>query len=434
MVAINLFHEPTFEEKLTLIPSTPQISALLAAMCSFAARFHHTNSPSFERKNPVSTSCPRPDQFLDKALEYINQSLVESDDEPPPICVLQALIIATHCQLTRGVHGKAWRSLGMCVRLAYELNLHLLDAKDQSNSDREDPKVWRYKEERRRAWWAIWEMDVFASTIKRTPTAIDWGHIQTLLPVDDWFWFHDHRAPSAFMERDPIQRWKTLERTGNHSPKAWFLVINSLMKDAQILSSPHGLPPEADCSQARDTTRASQSSRHTHHCAGDDTNQKLEVLANAIQCFVLALPTHLRYRHQYLSFDLSASTGLSGCHRQLHCGVYNIFVMTQLARLMVYRFDIFRQPPNGKNMGQNESCRGGNRATSCSEDLENRPLQRYFEAADNIVSIVNGSCEDHVQHINPFLPSTIWLAAAVQLVQKHMGRLSTNPSLVKSRF
>lgn len=434
MVAINLFHEPTFEDKLTLITSPAQISALLAAMCSFAARFHQENTLSFSKKNSMSISCPKPDQLLALALEYSNQSLVECDDEPPPICVLQALVIATHCQLTRGVHGKAWRSLGMCVRLAYELNLHLLDAKDKNNSDREDPKVWRHEEERRRAWWAIWEMDVFASTIKRTPTAIDWSHMDIFLPVDDWFWFHDHRAPSAFMERDPIERWKTLERTGNHSPKAWFLVINSLMKDAQIISSPHGVRLESACSQTQDAKQGGRTPRYTHTSAGDDTLQRLEVLANAIQCFVMALPSQLRYRNQYLSFDLSAGPGASGCLRQLHCGVYNIFVMTQLARLMVYRFDLFRQPTSGKNMSRKDGRRASNNAKACLEDLENRPMQRYFEAADNIVSIVNGSCEDHVQHINPFLPSTIWLAAAVQLVQKHMGRSSTNPSLVKSRF
>jgi hypothetical protein len=70
----------------------------------------------------------RPVHFLNLALKYIDDALAECGDEPPPLCILQALIITGHCQLIEGVRGKAWRSLGICIRLAYELNLHLVDA------------------------------------------------------------------------------------------------------------------------------------------------------------------------------------------------------------------------------------------------------------------------------------------------------------------
>jgi hypothetical protein len=38
------------------------------------------------------------------------------------------MILLAHGQLTQGVRGKAWRPLGTCVRLAYELNLNLVDS------------------------------------------------------------------------------------------------------------------------------------------------------------------------------------------------------------------------------------------------------------------------------------------------------------------
>ena len=64
----------------------------------------------------------------------------------------------------------------------------------------------------------------------------------------------------------------------------------------------------------------------------------------------------------------------------------------------------------------------------------NLAMDQYFEAADEILSIVHRSSNDHIQHINAFLASTIWLASAVQLVRKEFGPLGTNRSLVKSKF
>ncbi|KAI1046224.1 hypothetical protein LB505_009848 [Fusarium chuoi] len=81
-------------------------------------------------------------------------------------------------------------------------------------------------------------MDVFASTIRRTPTAISWSQMEVLLPAPDANWYQDNPAGSCFLEQEPGQRWKALQESGNVSPKAWFIVINSLMKDAQVISCP----------------------------------------------------------------------------------------------------------------------------------------------------------------------------------------------------
>ncbi|KAJ5797967.1 uncharacterized protein N7503_007263 [Penicillium pulvis] len=222
MVAINLFREPQFGNRLHRNVPCTHVCALLAAISAYAALFcpeevnKQWNNEGFNDKLPS-------EHFQILALTYVDEALKECGDEPPSLCILQALVIATHLQLTQGVRGKAWRSLGICVRLAYELNLHLVDF-DREQIDSIDVEKWCWREEKRRAWWAIWEMDVFASTIRRTPSAIDWTQMETLLPVEDKYWFGGRVQPSCFMERGPINRWKALHESGNRSPKAWFLM------------------------------------------------------------------------------------------------------------------------------------------------------------------------------------------------------------------
>ncbi|SPO03174.1 uncharacterized protein DNG_05856 [Cephalotrichum gorgonifer] len=440
MVALSLFHEPSFSEKLGSMTSLAQICALLAAVVAFAARFVQleTDSVIESEMQPVKEAqAGHPDHFLDMSLKFIDEALESCGDEAPPICIVQALIIATHCRLTRGVHGRAWRTLGMCVRLAYELDLHLVDAQGSIEAAQGDPLKWRLAEEERRAWWAIWEMDVFASTVRRTPTGIDWRQMETLLPVEDADWFRDHPAPSSALERDPVQRWKSLQDSGNRSPIAWFLVINSLMKDAQLISSPHGMPFRSHrSSPQRSARKGGEPSSYPRPV--DKSRQKLEILANAVQCFVMALPQELRYRSQYLSFDAGPVSGKPGSLRNLHCGIYNIFLMIQLSRLMIYRYDLFghhtHQACQSIGAGQFAPPDTRGEASPNFQDPDNLSVQQYFEAADNILIIVSRCSENHIRHINPFMSSTIWLATAVQLVRKYYGPGVISPGLIQSRF
>lgn len=431
MVAINLFHEPTFREKLNGIGSTRQLHALMASMLAFAARFH-TSAADDGTDSGSTEQGLQPVYLLNLAFSLIDEALKECDDEAPPLCLLQAIIIATHCQLTQGVRGKAWRSLGTCIRLAYELNLHLLDADRWGRYPVDcDATQWCEDEEKRRAWWAIWEMDVFASTIRRTPPAMDWSQMEVWLPAEDQNWFRNQPQLSCLMSRDPVYRWNALQECGNNSPKAWFLVINSLMKDAQVISTPRGIPHRISPQRAA-TTNAP---KH----AGDQprkASRRLEVLANSVHCFTVALPKHLRFRNQYLWFS-ARTPGELLSQRQLHCGIYNIFVMTQLARLMIYRYSVF-----GGQMQDRPGAGGNPRADTSQQashgtikyDAENLALQQYFEATDNILTIIGRSSEEHIKHINPFLSSTIWLASAVQILRMQFAEDDISRTLIKSKF
>lgn len=421
MVAINIFHEPSFSEKLSKISSLCQLSALLAAIAGYASRFLAPSmdiSPLDELRT-MGKGHQQPEYFVGLSFDYANKALVACDDEIPPLCVLQSLIIATHCQLTRGVRGKAWRSLGLCVRLVYEMNLHHLDTVTVARP--EDTYQWRVDEEKRRAFWAVWEMDVFASTIRQTPTAIDWRHMEILLPVDNANWFQGRPTASCFLDPDPNQRWKTLQDSGNQSHKAWFLVVNSIMKAAQSISDPQRL-----------STMGNPNNCQPSHCtlgSVEERCQKLEKLGNAVRCFSLALPNHLRYQDQYLAFGAPVQGQLES-QRQKHCSIYNIFIMTQLVWLMIHRYDAFR--PQTRQFEPNHYHRSGD--VFSPHDTEFIAQKQYYDAADRILSIVSQSCEEHIQYINPFLSSTLWLASAVQLVRKHFAQAPVNRSLIKSRF
>ncbi|KAF9786548.1 hypothetical protein IL306_014130 [Fusarium sp. DS 682] len=407
----------------------------MGAICAYSVRFVPFEAdPDLEQE----LSWGRADQktptfFQNLSSQHIDKALDACIDDPPPLCVLQALIITSHCQLTQGVRGRAWRALGTCVRLAYELNLHLLDSRYPLEHYEHNAQRWCEDEEKRRAWWAIWEMDVFASTIRRTPTAISWSQMEVLLPAPDTNWYQNTPARSCFFERDPGQRWKALQESGNCSPKAWFIVINSLMKDAQVISCPRGVPSVAKPGQSwQQTPKGDRQHSISYQSENiEEARQKLETLANSVYCLVRVLPENLRYRQQHLSFS-PRLPGQIESSRQLHCSIYNIYVMTQLARLMIHRHEVFgsqakpAQPPALSTPGK--------LGFPSFHDQENPALREYFESAANALPIVNRSCEDHIRHINPFLPSTIWLAAAVQMVRKQFGGPSTYNSLIKARF
>ncbi|OJJ05915.1 hypothetical protein ASPVEDRAFT_45359 [Aspergillus versicolor CBS 583.65] len=436
MVAISLFQEPKFAQQVHDEVPTTHISALFAAIAAYAARLCPEEVMEQCVTLPDENISPA-EYFLALAFSLTDTALAECGDKPPSLRIIQALTIATHLQLTKGVRGRAWRSLGTCIRLAYELNLHLVDA-TPDGFDNLEVQQWTSKEEMRRLWWAIWEMDVFASTIRRTPPAIDWSQIETLLPVSDEHWFNGQPQASCFMERDPIRRWKALQESGNHSPKAWFLVVNSFMKQAQAISSPRSIPPRAPPYHQTDVEKDSGSRvAASPDIVADIATQKLGTLANCLQCFTSVLPETLRYRNQYLSFEARAPGQLTST-RQQHCAVYNIYVMVQLAKLMIHRYDVFRcldsvAKPHHE-YGNAEAEKSNSTLDQGASEADNLALAQYFEAADNILSIVTRSCDDHVRFINPFLSSTIWLAAAVQVFRQEFDQGETQRAFLRSKF
>lgn len=306
-------------------------------------------------------------------------------------------ILVTFYQLTRSVRSRSWRALGSCIRLAYDMQLHIVDAnhdREAAAEGRVDMKKWSQQEERRRAWWAIWEMDVFASTIRRLPTAIDWGQNMTLLPCHDTYWFNDLFQNSCFLNHDIDMRWKCLAQSGNNSPRAWFIVINSLMRNTQLIVYPPGSALQSPYERRAETTQTD-----------------LDIMANTLYCTVMSLPPELSFNGQTLDFRTRGSPR-DITPRQYHCDIYSIHLMTQLSRFMFYHHKISAQAPWVRPSGSE----GTNQSTATTSEWSN-----YISAADEIVGVIRNSSKDHYKYVNPFLMNCVWFAAAAQCACKVFG-------------
>ncbi|CZR57855.1 uncharacterized protein PAC_07744 [Phialocephala subalpina] len=133
--------------------------------------------------------------------------------------------------LTLGPTFQAWLGVGWCCRMAYSLSLHQVD-RDPPEDGNGTELTWLEREEKRRAWWAIFQMDTFASVIASKPFNLDSLRMDVMLPGCE-----------------------------NQDAYAWFLVANNLLRSAN---------------QEFDKQERS--------------NHDLEILESALYCFALSLP------------------------------------------------------------------------------------------------------------------------------------------------
>jgi hypothetical protein len=393
MTAFSLFNRPQFDSKLQSIRTEIQRHALLAAMFSLAARF-----PLVEKGNP-HVQIPSPRRFHDLASGLIESCLDECADRAPPLCLLQALILTTFQQLIKGVRGRSWRALGTCVRIAYELQLHCIDAKESRPGH-----GWQEKEEKRRAWWTIWEFDLFASTIRRLPTAIDWSQNLTWLPVDDDLWYNKIFQTSCFLSKEPMERVKLLQHCGNEGGKAWFIVINSLIRIGQSL--PYHYSNTVPASHSNEAAERQLSAPKNLYA------ENSSVLANALHDFSLALPSTLCYNGEYLGFECNNSPRLMPSPRLKDHDKYSIHMMKQLAKFVLHH-QVFLAA-----LSQPDVSASGQTFFDYIENYDPGSWNRYIEGVENVVSLIRNSADNHVYYVNPFLANTIWFAAAAQITAR----------------
>ncbi|KAF3066908.1 Fumarylacetoacetate hydrolase domain-containing protein 2 [Trichoderma lentiforme] len=382
LTSVSLFHRPTFQQRINSELDPEQSTALLASMFSLSAR-HLCNDRDDTRKEVLN-----PSKFYEIASNLVHKQLRNCGDKSPPLFLLQAFIMTTYYELVSGVRGVAWRSLGAVVRIAYELRLHLVDLPlklSSTKTDTDPVEVWMAKEERRRAWWTIWEFEVFATTIRKCPLGMDPEQHATLLPVDDKFWFNGEKKPSCFFETDPVLRWKELKNSDNESGRAWFIVINSFMRDAHALSNA-SVP--VDSSSGEDTRSYGGNRLTSNRENGQDIERasKLAVLDNCVSCFKLSLPQNLRYRSEHL-FS-SPSSGQDQMYaRRIDSEKQTIHAMIQLARIMILHKDCFRN--DDRALSREDDTTGfSNTAPSSwpgeSNSHTNSVWSRYLDAADNV--------------------------------------------------
>ncbi|KAF5622232.1 uncharacterized protein FTJAE_10966 [Fusarium tjaetaba] len=189
---------------------------LLCGMFALAAR-HSTNS--------WFHGIPAPDRgqaFMEKANTYYEKC---QSDQAPSLEYLQGCILLAAYEYASGPSHRAWILAGVCIRLAYDLNLCSMDEQDESGD-------WSILEEQRRAFWITWELDTFGSLMSRRPSSITRSLVMVKLPVSDEAWFADRPVVSPVVDPRPSEVWKLLLDSPNQDPRAWFLIANILLSVA----------------------------------------------------------------------------------------------------------------------------------------------------------------------------------------------------------
>ncbi|TEY74216.1 hypothetical protein BOTCAL_0075g00180 [Botryotinia calthae] len=294
-------------------------------------------------------------------------------------------------------------------------------------------------------------MDTFTSVIRRCPTGIDWKQHKVLLPVDDESWSQGHSKPSCFLGTSFISRSKNLAETGSKSEKAWFIVINSLAKEAQALASPN---PSDRLYTGRLATAsgsdASKAERYPWESNSIDGPQeimtKLRTLENSLQYCVTVLPPSLQDEGQFLDFGergCNMRTGKSSELRHRHSSIFGIYLTAELTKFMIHKYQVF-QPDSQNTLAPHNFQRyqdlGGKifPHPSMKSALQSRMLdpsvRHYFAASDSVLRIINSSSDTRHYYVNLFLSSTVWLAAAVQLVRFEMTSEPLEKELVASNY
>lgn len=243
---VPLLHEPRFRQKLEVGDLGNEVftrlsiedALILTAMMALSARF--SNNAFFTSKTPNDKGRT----FARKATKLYAEALQSDAMDECSLSFLQGCVLLAFYQQTYESTTRGWLLIGTCCRLAIDLGLDMVDKDVQLSGmtpklGEQDPAhLWSQKEEKRRTWWLVWELDVFAATVLRRPQAINNDQMHVLLPVSDALWFSDTPTESTFIQVDLFHTWQTLECCPNADERAWFLVTSFLMARAANLASP----------------------------------------------------------------------------------------------------------------------------------------------------------------------------------------------------
>ncbi|KAG7044211.1 hypothetical protein JMJ77_0012026 [Colletotrichum scovillei] len=225
---LPLLHRPNFFAKYIfdgsfqedrLLEVSLEEGLLLHGIFALAAR--HSNNEYFKGLSPPN----RGDNFAEWAIRYYGK--LRSSDSETTLEYLQGCILLAFYLYTARPSHQAWILTGVCVRLAYDLELCCMDEED--GGDETASTKWSAEEERRRAFWLVWEIDTFASILSMRPRGLNSQRIIVRLPVSDEAWFSESPCESPVIPPNPTQIWRVLLNSPNKDERAWFLVANYLM-------------------------------------------------------------------------------------------------------------------------------------------------------------------------------------------------------------
>ncbi|KIW50448.1 hypothetical protein PV05_12035 [Exophiala xenobiotica] len=230
---LPLFHRTTFYDTYVNLPPHEKYVNLerdsayvLYTMMSLSARY--SSLPYLESAHARDHGIP----FARQARALFGSATL-ADPAALTLRLLQGTILFAYYNQSSNLSWGTDILIGVCVRYAYKLGLHALD-EDYLNSSEQSPihlrtEQWILREEKRRAWWSVWELDTFDAIICRRPFAIARHRIHVLLPVSDAAWFSGSQIASPMFDPDISRCWKCLEDSPNQDERAWFLVSNYIM-------------------------------------------------------------------------------------------------------------------------------------------------------------------------------------------------------------
>lgn len=195
----------------------------LHAMMALAARF--CNHPYFAEKEPVEKG----EKLGETAWALYHEK--QRNMQTPDLEYLQGCTLLAYYSYLRGPDSRGWLLIGMCSRLAYDLELDKTDLMNESHGHGYKISVeqWSRLEECRRAWWSVWELDCFSSSIACRAHTIDKRKMHVRLPVSDERWFANTPVESVVMGPDPLHACHCLKDCPNQDERAWHVIVNFLL-------------------------------------------------------------------------------------------------------------------------------------------------------------------------------------------------------------
>ncbi|KAH9216317.1 fungal-specific transcription factor domain-containing protein [Leptodontidium sp. 2 PMI_412] len=336
---------------------------ILNGIFALSARF--APLADFPGSEPKSRGAP----YAEKA-QWLFDHWRQRQDGAVTLKILQGSILLAFYQLSSGIDFKGLVSAGVCCRMAYTLSLHRIDVDLASTRYDEEIQMnideWADKEEKRRAWWACWELDTFSSTIACQPFIIDLSRIDVHLPVSDEAWFGMKPVVSApLASRRPFEVWRSLKESPNQNDYAWYLISNCLMRQAQQMF------------ENREAT--------------------IDVLENfqaTVNCCALSLPSRFSISSANITFnDTNFSSGnyIIGTHLMLQ----NIF-----ATILLHSAEPRDTPPSMSN----GSTSSNSRNSSSSYETVANSCSRY---RDEVLRAMKLWSPDFMAMASPFLVCAI---------------------------
>jgi hypothetical protein len=244
-----------------------EAALILNGVLALAARF--STSSYFDNIPPAS----RGECFGRNAKAIYDDSIREL--RKPTLKYVQGSTLLAFYLYSSEPDSQGWLAIGVCSRLAYDLGLNNVDEDYHRLSQIEilPSDEWSRREELRRAWWCVWELDAFASAIACRPPTIDKTKMQVMLPVSDESWFANTPVESAIIDPSAAHAWHTLQNCQNQDVRAWFLVTNFLLLLTHDLGQQKNIAP-----------------------------QEFKAIETAVACFALLLPPEFHLNLSNLSF------------------------------------------------------------------------------------------------------------------------------------